>query len=58
MVTTPPEPRSLTVRFSAEDNALLEALSKTKDVPAATIVRWALREYAARHLEKPKKSKK
>lgn len=58
MATTQPKARSLSIRLTAEDGVTLDRLSQEKDVPAATIVRWALREYAERHLEKPKKKPK
>jgi predicted transcriptional regulator len=42
--------RALTIRFTEDDAATLEQLSEREDVSAATIVRKALREYAARIL--------
>jgi hypothetical protein len=46
MVQTP-KTHALTIRFSASDAALLTALAAQRDVPAAQIIREALRAYAA-----------
>ena len=42
-----PKERALTIRFSADDYALLQRLAEEHDVPAAYVVRRALRAYAA-----------
>ena len=48
-MTKTPKAKALTIRFSEDDARILDMLSERDDVSAATVVRWAIREYAERH---------
>ncbi len=50
--------RALTIRFSESDWAAMHEVSEREDLPVATIVRKAVREYTAQHQPKKKKRKR